>query len=63
MLISNIMRNVTSLTAEAERVGLFYNGKELKAIRTTLKEMGYPQQANEIITKNSTANGNIRVTI
>ena len=42
---------------------MFYNSKELKVIRTTLKEMGHQQQATEIITDNSTSNGIMRVTI
>ena len=45
MVISTIMQNVMSLAAEAECGALFYNSKELKALRTTLREMGHPQKA------------------
>ena len=45
MVISTIMRNVMSSAVETERGELFYNNKELEAIRTTLREMGHPQQA------------------
>ena len=39
MVISTIMRNVILLEVEAECGELFYNAKELEALRTTLKEM------------------------
>ena len=57
MVISTIMRNVMSLAVGAECGALFYNSKSLKALRTTLKEMGNPQPATESITENSTAYG------
>ena len=63
MIISTIMRNIMSLAAEAECGELFYNSKELKELRTTLIEMGHPQQATEIITDNSTEDGVMRGTI
>jgi hypothetical protein len=34
---------VSSSAAEAETDGLFHNGKEAAALRTTLKELGFPQ--------------------
>ena len=63
MVISNIMRNVMSSAEDAECGALFYNAKELKAIRTTLGDMGHPQQATEIIAGNYTADGIMRRTI
>ena len=46
-----------SLAEEAEWGALFYNSKELEAIRTTLNEMGHPKPATKIITDNSTVDG------
>ena len=63
MVISSIMQKIMSSAAEVECGELFYNSKELEALRTTLKEMGHQQQATEIITDNSTSNGIMRVTI
>ena len=54
MVISTIICNIMLLAAEAERGELFYNYKELEALRTTLIEMGHPQPATEIITYIST---------
>ena len=45
MVISNIIRNIMSSTAEEECGALFYNTKEIEALRTNLKDMGHPQQA------------------
>ena len=63
MVISTIMRNVVSSAAGAECGALFYNAKELEALRTTLREISHPQQATEIITDNSTADEIMRGTI
>ena len=46
-----------SLAEEAEWGALFYNSKELEALRVTLKEMGHPQPSTKIITENSMADG------
>ena len=58
-----IMRNVMSSESEVGCGALFYNAKELKAIKTTLREMVHPQQATETITENPTADSIIRGTI
>ena len=63
MVMSTIMRNIISLVEEAECGALLYNSKELKALRTTLREMGHTQQATEIITDKSTSDGIMRETI
>ena len=63
MVISNIMRNIMSSASEAECGALFYTDKEIEAISTTLIYIGHPQQATEIITYNSTADGIMRGTI
>ena len=60
MFILTIMRNIMPLAAEAECGALLLNSKELDACRTTLIDMGQPQQATEIITDNSTADGIMR---
>ena len=63
MLILTIIRNIVSLAAEAECGALLYYAKELEALMTTLIEVGHTQQATEIITENSTADGIMRGTI
>ena len=52
MVILTISSNVISLAAEEEFGALLYNAKELEALSTTLKEIGHPKIANEIITEN-----------
>ena len=42
MVIFTIICNVMSLAEEGKCGELFYNSKELKALRTTLREMGHP---------------------
>ena len=42
MVISTIMLNLMSLEAEAECGALFYIAKEIKALRTTLRDIGNP---------------------
>ena len=63
MVISTIMRNVMSLAVEVECGALFYNAKELKALRTTMVDMGHLQQATEISIDNSTVDVIMRGTI
>ena len=55
--LAKILRNVMSSAAETEVGALFLNAKEGTVLRTTLDEMGYPQQATPIQTDNSTASG------
>jgi hypothetical protein len=54
---TGILRHVASSASEAEYGALFVNCKEGAVMRTTLKDMGYPQPATTIVTDNSTANG------
>ena len=63
MVISAIICNVMSLSAEVKCGELLYDAKELETLKTTLTEMDHPQQATEIITDNSTAYGIMRGTI
>ena len=63
MVISTIIHNVMPSAAETECGALFYNSKELESLRTTLTDMGHPQQATEIITDHSTSDGIMIVTI
>ena len=46
-----------SSAAETEVARLFVNAKEGEILRTTLDEMGYPQEPTPIQTDNSTASG------
>ena len=43
LTLSNIMKNVISLVAEAEVGALFYNAKAGEPIIVTLEEIGLPQ--------------------
>ena len=52
-----VLKHVMSSAAEAELGALFQNCKVAEIIRTTLREMGHPQTATEVITDNSTACG------
>jgi hypothetical protein len=57
LTISGILKHVMSSAAEAYVAGLFVNAKEGEILRTTLDEMGYPQEPTPIQTDNSTASG------
>ena len=63
IFILTIMRNVNSSSAEAGCGALSYNARELESLRKALIYMVHPQQATEIITDNSTADGIMRGTI
>ena len=52
-----------SSAEEVECEALFYNAKELEALRKNLRVIGHPQQASEIITDNSTVDFIMRGTI
>lgn len=54
---TGVLRHIVSSAAEAEVGGLFINAKEGTVIRTTLEEMGWPQQPTPLQTDNTTANG------
>jgi hypothetical protein len=53
--ISQIIKSVMSLAAEAELGALFINAKTAISMRTMLKEVGHPQMQTPIQTDNSTA--------
>jgi hypothetical protein len=54
---STVIRNVVSSVAESEYGALFVNAKSGTVTRETLKEMGHPQDATELKTDNTTADG------
>jgi hypothetical protein len=53
--ITQIIRAVISLAAEAKLGALFINAKTAVSMRRTLKEMGHPQTCTPIQTNKSTA--------
>jgi hypothetical protein len=52
-----VLKHVVSYVAEAEYGALFVNAKTGTGTRETLKEMGHPQDATELKTDNTTADG------
>ena len=54
---TGILRHVASSVSEAELSALFVNCKEAAILRTTLQEMGYPQDHILVFTDNTSANG------
>jgi hypothetical protein len=58
-----VLKHVVSSVAEAEFGAVFVNAKEGNATRTTLTEMGYNQDATELKTDNTTADGIINNTV
>lgn len=57
-----IMKNVLASATEAEIGALFLNCQQAEMLRTTLAELGHPQQKTTIITDNLTANNIINGT-
>jgi hypothetical protein len=60
---TKVLKHVVSSVAEAEFGALFVNAKEGTVTGTTLAEMGHNQDATEIKTKNTTADGIINNTV
>jgi hypothetical protein len=60
---TTVLKNVVSSVAEAEFGALFENAKEGAVTRTTLAEMGHNQDATELKTDNTTADGIINNTV
>jgi hypothetical protein len=54
---TTVLKHVVSSVAEAEFGALFVNAKEGTVTRTTLAEMGHNQDAIELKTENTTADG------
>jgi hypothetical protein len=54
---STVLKHVVSSVSEAEYGALFVNAKTGTVTRETLKEMGQPQDATELKTDNTTADG------
>jgi hypothetical protein len=54
---TKVLKHVVSSVAEAEFGALFFNAKEGTVTRTTLSEMGHNQDANDLTTDNTTADG------
>jgi hypothetical protein len=57
------MKHVLASVAEAEIAALFYNAQEACELRTTLKELGHPQQATPCQTDNNCAAGILNQTV
>ena len=57
LTISQIIKNVMSLAAEADLSGLFICAKAMIPLRNTLLEMGWPQPPSPVQCNNSTATG------
>jgi hypothetical protein len=62
LCVSTIIDVVCSSAFEAEYAGLFINGTTSQSIRATLEDLGYPQEATEIVTDNLTTCGIINGT-
>jgi hypothetical protein len=60
---TTVLKHVVSSVAEAEFCALFVNAKEDTATRRTLAEMGHNQDATELKTDNTTADGIINNTV
>jgi hypothetical protein len=54
---TTVLKHVVSSVAEAEFGALFVNAKEGTVTRTILSEMGHNQDATDLITENTTADG------
>jgi hypothetical protein len=57
MCLSTVLKHVVSSIAEAEYGALFANAKTGTVTRETLKETGHPQDATELKTDNTKADG------
>jgi hypothetical protein len=55
--ISSIIPTVAASAAESEYAALFINGTNAEGIRNTLSDLGYPQDATELICDNKCAVG------
>jgi hypothetical protein len=60
---TTVLKHVVSSVAEAEFGALFVNAKEGAVTRTTLSEMGHNQDATDLTTCNTTADGIINNTV
>jgi hypothetical protein len=60
---TTVLKHVVSSVAEAEFGALFVNAKEGTVTRTTLSEMGHNQEATDLTTDNTTADGIINNTV
>jgi hypothetical protein len=60
---TTVLRHAVSSVAEAEFGALFVNAKEGIVMRTTLSEMGHKQDATDLTTDNTTADGIINNTV
>jgi hypothetical protein len=54
---TTVLKHVVSSVAEAEFGAIFVNAKEVTVTRTTLSEMGHNQDATDLTTDNTTADG------
>jgi hypothetical protein len=60
---TTVLKHVVSSVAEAEFGALFVNAKESTVTSTTLSEMGHNQDATDLTTDNTTADGIINNTV
>jgi hypothetical protein len=60
---TTVLKHVVSSVAEAEFGALFVNAKEGTVTRTTLSEIGHNQDATDLTTDNTTADGIINNTV
>jgi hypothetical protein len=60
---TTVLKHVVSSVAEVEFGALFVNTKEDTVTRTTLSEMGHKQDATDLTTDNTTADGIINNTV
>jgi hypothetical protein len=60
---STVLKHIFSSVAEAEYSALFVSAKTGTVTRETLKEMGHPQDATELKTDNTTADGIVNKTV
>jgi hypothetical protein len=63
LIISKVLKNVMSSTAESEIGAVFINAKEGSVLCTALEELGHPQPPTPMETDKTTATGYINGTI
>jgi hypothetical protein len=57
LVLCQILKEIVASASEAELAALFHNCREACPLRTTLEELGHPQDATPVKTDNSTAAG------
>ena len=62
-MVAAILKHMMASAAEAELGGLFINAKEGEVLRTSLEEMGHPEEPTPMQTDNSAASCIINKTV